>query len=261
MMASTSGALKIASSEGPLPTATPHLMPFHIAYSGAAPISTYFRVRPAPEPTYGREARTPTTEDVFSDSQASSDSQATIIADSQAPTSASSAMLTSSLSTLVNVDSQTETPCVSSSDSKCRHFTAAFRGRSLHGLKVDLPEGYAGIVLRAPVDHKGKAVAPSSRTVEEQEWNTRSASKASGRTTRRKKRAEEDAGEDFRDANATDLEALNGGPVRVLRPEARFSSFVLWHPDIPVDEGRDEYLRSLTEWTRLAAEIHRIEDC
>ena len=45
------------------------------------------------------------------------------------------------------------------------------------------------------------------------------------------------------------------GPARVLCPTGTFGSFVLWHPDIPMDEERDEYLRSLTEWTRLAAEV------
>ena len=34
-----------------------------------------------------------------------------------------------------------------------------------------------------------------------------------------------------------------------------FSSFVLWNPDFPVDLLRDEYLRSLTEWTKLAEEV------
>ena len=41
------------------------------------------------------------------------------------------------------------------------------------------------------------------------------------------------------------LEDEEKPPVRVLKPTARFDSFVLWHQDIPVDEGKDEYLRSL----------------
>jgi hypothetical protein len=44
--------------------------------------------------------------------------------------------------------------------------------------------------------------------------------------------------------------------IRRLTPVSRFSSLTVWSPDIPVDEGKDEYLRSLTEWTKLAAEIH-----
>ncbi|KAH9971005.1 hypothetical protein BGW80DRAFT_1325058, partial [Lactifluus volemus] len=40
----------------------------------------------------------------------------------------------------------------------------------------------------------------------------------------------------------------------------RFDSFVLWHPDNPVDEGKDEYLRSLSEWVNIAAEVC-VGDC
>jgi len=34
-----------------------------------------------------------------------------------------------------------------------------------------------------------------------------------------------------------------------------FDSMRVWHPDMPVDEGRDEYVRCLMEWTRLASEV------
>jgi len=38
----------------------------------------------------------------------------------------------------------------------------------------------------------------------------------------------------------------------------RFNSFLLWHPDIPVDEGRDEYLRSPSELVNVVVEVrHR----
>ena len=44
------------------------------------------------------------------------------------------------------------------------------------------------------------------------------------------------------------------GPIRTLNPMASFSSFVLRNPDLPVDKANNQYLRSLNEWTRLAAE-------
>jgi hypothetical protein len=47
-------------------------------------------------------------------------------------------------------------------------------------------------------------------------------------------------------------------PVRVLKPSARFDSFVLWNPDIPADEEMDEYLRSLSEWVNIASEVRII---
>ena len=43
--------------------------------------------------------------------------------------------------------------------------------------------------------------------------------------------------------------------VRQLIPTPTFSSFTIWSPDIPVDEGKDEYIRCLVEWTKLAAEV------
>jgi ribonuclease H2 subunit C len=52
-----------------------------------------------------------------------------------------------------------------------------------------------------------------------------------------------------------EMSAVDERPVRLLKPAARFDSFVLWHPDIPVDEGKDEYLRSLSEWVNIAAEV------
>jgi len=42
------------------------------------------------------------------------------------------------------------------------------------------------------------------------------------------------------------------GNTRTLQPTSRFSSFMLWHPDIPVDEGRDEYYGALNEWVAIA---------
>ena len=42
---------------------------------------------------------------------------------------------------------------------------------------------------------------------------------------------------------------------RILKLTAQFSSFILWNPDFPVDLSRDEYLRFLTEWTKLAEEV------
>ena len=49
--------------------------------------------------------------------------------------------------------------------------------------------------------------------------------------------------------------ASDEGPTRVLEPVSTFPSFVLWNPDIPANDGRDEYVRSLREWTKVAAEV------
>ncbi|KAH9893206.1 ribonuclease H2, subunit C [Cubamyces lactineus] len=250
---------KINSHDSPLPSATPHLMPFHIAYSGPAPISTYFRVRSTPEPTYGRDAKLSNTD--IDKAEDALDSQATAVADTQVDAPSSGLLPSASSLTVVAPDTESSHQTYTSTlDPESRHFAASFRGRSMHGLRVPLPEGYTGLVLRAPDSRKDKGTSFPARENGE-ESNKRSKSKTSGRTTRRAKRIQDEveADEDDREPDAP-METLDERPARTLQPTAEFTSFVLWHPDIPVDEGRDDYLRSLTEWTKLAAEIHKVED-
>lgn len=227
-----------------LPAATPNLMPFHIAYSGPAPISTYFRIKPSPSPAYGHDARQAIKPLSSADSQELQDSQATLVG--SVAESSSSATTLNSAPTAVE-----DNPSTSDKVDDLRHYVASFRGREMHGTTVDLPEGYAGIVLRAPGDAKGKGVASGNRTKEEEK------PKSKGRTTRRSKRAQEEVKVEDEDMDASEIPetASDAGPTRVLEPVSTFSSFVLWHPDIPVNDGRDEYVRSLSEWTRLAAKV------
>ncbi|KAH9851841.1 ribonuclease H2, subunit C [Lenzites betulinus] len=255
-------SLKIGPSESPLPSTIPHLMPFHVGYTGPAPISTYFRIRRAPEPTYGRESQPIPSKDAPVESQETSDSQATLVASSSAsPTPAPSSIgPTASSATVVDVDMDASTGDVPEYETS--HYTSAFRGRSLHGLKVELPKGYVGVVLRAPDSLKAKGVELSkAEEAHTSKTRAKAKSKGSGKRTRGSKRAESpvQVDEDVDEVPAPG--DRDEGSVRVLNPTASFSSFMLWHPDIPVDEGRDGYLRSLTEWTRLAAEIHRVDEC
>ena len=133
----------------------------------------------------------------------------------------------------------------------------------MRGTKVDLPDGYMGIVLRVPEDKKGKGGASAVKVQEEEE---RPKAKAKGRATRRSKRVQEvievQDEDDAMDGGESGEVGVPEGPVRVLQPVSTFPSFMLWHPDNPVDEGRDEYMRSLKEWTRLAAEVSELGvDC
>ncbi|KAJ7807303.1 hypothetical protein B0H14DRAFT_2873754 [Mycena olivaceomarginata] len=116
------------------------------------------------------------------------------------------------------------------------------------GLKVDFPSGYAGVIMTGEGSRgKGSALKKPERA------------KAKARASKTN-RATRSATRDDADEMEGDEEAENGQNSRILKPTAQFSSFVLWHPDIPVDPARDEYLRSLTEWIRLADEIHHVED-
>ena len=123
-----------------------------------------------------------------------------------------------------------------------RRFVSSFRGRTVHGVEVALPNGYVGLVLRG--DAHGKA-------------HQTTASNSKRQPTRlRQLRRKSDVVEDVHYLDDPDkVSPEDGRPVRVLKPAARFDSFVLWHPDIPVDEGKDEYLRSLSEWVNIAAEV------
>lgn len=113
----------------------------------------------------------------------------------------------------------------------------------MHGVDVELPEGYTGLILRGPPN--GDVDLPVRGKAQEK-----------GRRAKRgsKKIIEVDEEEEM------DIDVGGGGEeeegtVRTLEPAGQFSSFVLWHPDFQVDEGRDEYLRTLTEWIGLAAEV------
>ncbi|KAH9951117.1 ribonuclease H2, subunit C [Amylocystis lapponica] len=222
--------LALAPVPDPLPQCTPSLMPFHIAHSGPAPVSTYFRPKPAPPPSYGKEeTRTPPS---------SSTSQSTLVATSSSATLDSSA------------------PPASASPSLATRFVAAFRGRTVQGLTVDLPTGYAGLVLQTPDAAKDK-VDKARKDADARDAQAGQSKKAGKRGASLRSSARAAHGDV--DAVAEDPRGDEGPRVRVLRPTSAFSSFVLWSPDIAVDEGSDEYLRSLSEWTRLAAEIHHFE--
>jgi hypothetical protein len=163
-------ATKISPISTALPVCSPNLMPFHIKYSGLAPISTYFRVNPAPCVNGDADSR-----------------------EGVAPN--------------CRVDKE-------------ERFVAAFRGRTVHGLRVDLPEGYGGIILRTAEEASGDESC----------------------------RMEVDGAED-------EVDPEEHVSSRTLKPTETFASFVLWQPDHRVDEGKDEYYRSLTEWTQLTAQV------
>ncbi|OBZ74098.1 hypothetical protein A0H81_06246 [Grifola frondosa] len=138
-MSATNCTLRISPADGPLATCTPNLMPFHIAYSGPAPISTYFRVQPAPLPSFGQntsDMSSQTTNSPVLDDAISS--QSTLVASSSASTSQSS--VTTQVSSIAAEDVEMKTED-SQGLSTARRFVSAFRGRVLQGLEVDLPIG------------------------------------------------------------------------------------------------------------------------
>ncbi|KAG1774183.1 ribonuclease H2, subunit C [Suillus placidus] len=243
-----------------LPECSPNLMPFHISHSGPAPISTYFRVKPSPSSPH-----LPLTQNTSNETNLSTDnSQSTLVAEesqSSLTTIAESSLEDDSQACLAGVgimvvDTDSGTQASSSSKVACappttppvegslgRSFIAAFRGRQVHGRTVDLPRGYGGIVLSGDAKSQGDAAE-----MVETMAPTRGKGRATRTCSRRMETDEDDAVDTDHDGSRVE--------IRRLTPVSRFSSLTVWSPDIPVDEGKDEYLRSLTEWTKLAAEIH-----
>ncbi|KAF8075250.1 ribonuclease H2, subunit C [Lyophyllum atratum] len=265
----------ITNPEG-LKTCSPYLMPFHIKYSGQAPISTFLRVNAAketvgapPTPEKGSEEGPSNVE--VNEAGPSNSPRETVApaaaADNAMDTDVKDAPVAAAPPTLVGRVTDATT-----------RFISTFRGRTIQGLKVPLPEGYVGVVLRTEGATNGKSRqttgSAKDRTKTTNQNGKKKATRTKGRATRSMTRGEEgkaveeliDAVDDPMDVNH-DGELHSGNQVRLDEEEVRtlavssqFSSFVLWHADHPVDEKRDDYVRSLTEWTRLAHVIHQVED-
>ncbi|KAF9645809.1 hypothetical protein BDM02DRAFT_3189379 [Thelephora ganbajun] len=221
----------IIPERGLLPERTPNLMPFNIKYTGTAPVSTYFRPKPPPV-----QADLPTN--VAGGSQEGTSQLST--------TTDPTGLAESRVNPMASLDAvPKEEPLV-----------AAFRGRTIRGTRISVPDGYTGVVLIGADANKTKQ--PSSLPS-----LGRRPSKRSGRVIHVD---EDDEPQDI-DMDDTGEGADAGGwgeeedvPSRTLTLASVFSSFTVWNPDIPVGEGRDEYIRSLNEWTKLTAMIHCNED-
>lgn len=260
-------SLEISPPSRTLPTSSPNLMPFHIEYSGPAPISRYFRPEPAPATNETRHLTT----------ALSSASVVTLTGEPTASTSESKSSVTSDCSVATSVtaveavdmlepketisaDTQPSSELDSANGSE-RKLMAAFRGRRVVGQDVKLPDGYGGLVLQAPSLRSvaGNRSGTSGFCKPPSAANSKPAS--TRRTTRKSARGrklDEDVAMEEA-AGSAEEDCQHGLPpeaVRQLVPVSTFSSFTIWSPDIPVDEGRDEYMRTLIEWTKLATEIH-----
>lgn len=127
-----------------------------------------------------------------------------------------------------------------------KRFKSAFRGRRLKGLAVDVPEGYTGFVLQADNENdsalvnalKKPLVAPPKKT----------------RGTRNHPALAEDEEKSLgQETLETDQSAIT--ETKVLRPTGQFNSITIWNPDTEIDEGYDEYIRTLNGYLHLLAEV------
>lgn len=251
------------SGKGELPTCTPYLMPFHIDHSGKAPISNFLRLEAAPEavgrPTIQKSAPSGASADI-----------AKIIEESSGPFKKEEFPAdpeTKDASTEPVPEDLAPSLAKRVTDATTR-FISSFRGRTIQGWKMELPAGYGGLVLRVGDESgvKGRNSQGKAKAIVKSKGKGKAATTSKGRVTRSAARVNVDE-EDGRNASPMDVDddgtdglelLLDEAPLRMLTPSSQFSSFVLWHPDNPVDEGRDEYARALTEWTRLANEVRSV---
>ena len=190
--------------ESPLPTCNPNLMPFHIKYTGPAAVSMFFHV----DKMKAEEEKEKEKEDV---KEQNDKKEAETPVHTQQPTSTP---VSSETSVLKDADTR---------------FISSFRGRTIHGLTVDVPTGYTGLLLL-----HGDPQPTVSRV----------------------DRALNVPDDDSVDSDH-DLEMGEETPLRKLLPQSTFSSITLWHADRAVDETRDEYYRTLTEWMALSHEVSK----
>ncbi|KAI9442074.1 hypothetical protein BJY52DRAFT_1128657, partial [Lactarius psammicola] len=122
-----------------------------------------------------------------------------------------------------------------------KRFISSFCGRTVHGVEAPLPKGYSGIVLRGDAEGRTQATTGKVKHLPARKLPSRF--------------SEEVPEDDM----AGILQLEEERPVRVLKPFSRFDSFVSWHPDIPLDEEMDEYLRLLSEWVNIASEVRVIQ--
>lgn len=241
--------VQIAKAQTTLAECQPNLMPFHIGYDGKAPMSTYFHVRPAPQSQYVGAPSTNSNNDA-SGTLSSSDTP-------EAPAAAAG-------------------PALAESKPKKNRFLSAFRGRTMHGLEVGLPEGYTGLILQPASPSSAAATGTWQSTTTTQQRRRPSVkekmkSLVSRRRTRRGKvqqqqnacsdeDEEDDAemmdagagGDGAGDEGEEEIEQEDHILSRTLVPVGQFQGFTLWNADIPVDEGEDVYVRSLTEWYQIS---------
>jgi len=308
-----SSKLAIAPVTSTLPTCNPNLMPFHISYTGPAAVSTYMRVeklKPAEviEESKPQEAAANTTlsaqttlesiemapkaltMDVEMTAEVQTSSTGTPDVDMQSVSAlAASRPLTATTSEstiVVESDSQaslssdatlSSIPPLEDAD---KRFVSTFRGRSIHGLTIDLPPGYVGLVLKGASDSSNtsdtqakeeKKTTPKGKAKVQAAQDTEMAEPVA--TSRRRGRLTRSAApkidqvitiEDEPEPEPEKSEPIvvdddednaSSEQLRTLLPTAQFSSFTLWQADRTVDKSRDEYYRTLTEWIALSHEV------
>ncbi|KDQ13430.1 hypothetical protein BOTBODRAFT_33451 [Botryobasidium botryosum FD-172 SS1] len=254
-MASAAPLFLGAPAPAPLASSSLHLMPFHIAHTGPAPISSYFLVKRTPRVTTDVQGEAKLLDEAAHESSLTAAFRGRVMHGRQVDIPASYGGIL--------LAKEGEEDDVAHSNEKKRKAEKAEETSGTRGGKSRKSTG------------KDNAVVPKGRV-------TRGRTK----TKAREGKDDETDGEGGGPTNSEhvyalmsqvdveDTPVLEQGSVfisevdipeatrddaRYLRPTASFSSFVLWSADVPPDEGQDEYIRAMNEWIKLADIIHEPE--
>lgn len=149
---------------------------------------------------------------------------------------------------------------------------AVFRGRAMHGIKMRLPGGYHGAVLRIDAPHDALIVeAPSRKRGPTDEPNDGGRRYTKALRPKLAHGAPTEALEASKSRSMSSEQSLvpdiaedkgpseGAGRLRLTRPIAHFDTVSLWNPDNPIDP-QDEYIRATNEWIRLAEVVSIVRD-
>ncbi|KAG9019105.1 hypothetical protein FRB90_006419 [Tulasnella sp. 427] len=201
-MASQTGGIMIVPSSTSPKDATLHLMPFNIGYTGPAPSSLYWNVRDASTTSPG-EAQ---------------------VAEGDTQESSTSTLVDTPLGNILKDKAK----------SLQKRFIAAFRGRRMHGMEIELPAGYTGVVLTGKQDKEDEVEA--SEDTKTGGKRKRGAAKNDGAPAKKLKQTVKTVV-----SGVTGKPEEDGRPpAKELTPAATFSSFVAWAPDRKFDENEDQ---------------------
>ncbi|KAF8184480.1 ribonuclease H2, subunit C [Pholiota molesta] len=216
--------LVISQPTAALPSCTPNLMPFHINYTGPAAVSAFMRVRKLVVEEIEKEpgemeatneasasAEKKDDQDAAEDIEMASDAQdSSLTTESSVEATPASALSTSSESQTTVVASESQTPSLLSTSSSLatvaptttptappiedadKRFVSAFRGRTIHGLTIDLPAGFSGLVLQTDDRNQGTSKGSSAAADSKTNPTSKAGEKSSARG-KAKKAEEQDA--------------------------------------------------------------------
>jgi hypothetical protein len=242
-------------------------MPFHISYSGSAPVAQYFLVKESREGESAQRDGTGIAEGHRSNPDPeiltlSTEGSAAVNAESKVSDLDLGGPDVKDASKRVSSDPKSD--IVENTDETTR-YTAAFRGRIVKGLKHALPDGYTGLVLQVSTSNQnGSATTDTGGEKLSMQDKMRKMLRRSAKDKRGKKAStaidvdeEPEYGDVVMDGENDDAERelADVGPQRVLKPIGKFEEFVCWRPDLEVDTSADEYLRSLKEWMKLSEAV------